>query len=243
MSSPPTPTETICPRCETNLLPPPLTLAGTLGDLQFHNQVCFACATELAETQEQDERGEEIGRLLARSGGSGRMLDFTWQDATNAGAGERWLRRYLAGDRSNLLLHGGVGSGKTGLAWMIVKSLCEQGVRARLVNFRQLLVETKETFDGNRVSPVIQCRSVSVLALDDLGAERQTDWTREELGSLVEARYEARRPTIVTTNYKLDDLARRLGHDDPVIGMRIVSRLQEGAAVVDLAGQDRRLHR
>jgi DNA replication protein DnaC len=68
-----------------------------------------------------------------------------------------------------------------------------------------------------------------------------TDWTREWLATLIEGRYSANHHTIITSNYSPSQLAMRLGHDDPIIGKRIVSRIVEDALVIKLDRPDLRL--
>ena len=79
--------------------------------------------------------------------------------------------------------------------------------------------------------------------VDDIGAERCTDWARETLATLIEDRYTRKLLTILTSNYSPSGLAARLGHDDPIIGQRIVSRIVESCAQVNVDGRDHRLAR
>ena len=65
----------------------------------------------------------------------------------------------------------------------------------------------------------------------------------KELATIVEGRYVDEAPMIVTTNYDPAALARRLGHDDPVVGKRIVSRLTETATRIELKRDDLRTRR
>ena len=62
--------------------------------------------------------------------------------------------------------------------------------------------------------------AVDLLHIDDLGAENRTDWVLEQLYSIVNARYEAERAIVATTNLMPDELSERLG-------ARTVSRLVE----------------
>jgi len=77
--------------------------------------------------------------------------------------------------------------------------------------------------------------------LDDIGAERCTDWARETLATLIEDRYTRELFTVFTSNYSPSRLAVRLGHDDPILGQRIDSRIVESCVQVGLDGPDRRL--
>lgn len=73
-------------------------------------------------------------------------------------------------------------------------------------------------------------RRATVLLVDDLGAERGTDYQRERLGLILRERYNEQRPTIITSNAaKIDD----------VVEPRLASRLAAG--VIPVTGRDRRL--
>lgn len=234
------PTTGALKRCECGAELPEI--EAQLWGVVFKPRYCDGCVVRLTQEQEQLERQERVARLLSMAGGTARLERFTWERATAAHVGRSWIESEYS---KNLVLSGPVGCGKTGLAWLIVKTLCEVGVEARLVNFRLLLQQLREAMDdpsSSHATAATKARFVPVLALDDLGAERPTDWAREQLTTLIDARYEHGRPTIVTTNYAVGDLARRLGHDDPVVGQRIVSRLTEDALVYRMAGGDRRLH-
>lgn len=83
-----------------------------------------------------------------------------------------------------------------------------------------------------------------LLVLDDLGAERVTDWTREQILLIISERYDRYASTIITSNYSLGDLADRLSpNDDPdePAGQRIASRIAESAMRIEVTGPDRRL--
>lgn len=208
---------------------------------------CDDCQRLAAEEDEVRADAEQLRRRLEQADPGRRFRDLSLETYPDDEHGRKamdaafeWLDGYDRGEWPNLLLYGGVGTGKTGLAWGIIRRLCEFGVAARMVNFRDVLAEAREAFGQNQ-SAAFGWRSAPVLCLDDLGAERPTDWARDELATVVERRYTAQLPTIVTSNYKPSELAERLGHDDLVIGQRLVSRLTQDAVKVLFDGGDRRL--
>lgn len=81
-----------------------------------------------------------------------------------------------------------------------------------------------------------------VLVLDDFGAERVTEWAREQLLLILSERYDQHRCTIITSNFSLGELAQRISEsaDDPS-GERIASRIAEVCVRVHIDGDDRRL--
>jgi DNA replication protein DnaC len=124
-----------------------------------------------------------------------------------------------------LWFYGDVGTGKTSLAMLVSKAALEQGRSVAIYSVPRLLAEIKETFDRDRADSYMQlfrrlC-AVNLLHLDDLGAERTTDWVLEQLYSIVNERWQERRSIVVTTNLmSLDELREQLG-------ARTVSRLTE----------------
>lgn len=214
--------------------------------------LCPACVAAADAREAAEERARRLELALERAGRDARMREWSFAsyptDAPGKAAAKvagEWIAEYAAGARRNLIVYGNVGGGKTGLAWCVVRALIEEHeVDAMLVNFRTMLAELRQTYaDKQQGLPIDYSRAhrVPVLALDDVGAERPTDWAREELAILVEERYSLGRPTIITSNYAPGELARRLGHDDPVIGQRIVSRLTENAVQHEVKARDRRL--
>ena len=79
-----------------------------------------------------------------------------------------------------------------------------------------------------------------LLALDDLGAERATDWALETLTRLIDTRTMRGLPTVITSNYRLGELRDLWGG---VTGQRIASRIAGACDIAHLGGEDRRLER
>lgn len=74
----------------------------------------------------------------------------------------------------------------------------------------------------------------SVLVIDDVGAERLTDWALEQINAIIDGRWLHARPTIITSNLSASDLAAHLGP-------RCWSRLTgSGSLVLRLSGTDLR---
>lgn len=123
----------------------------------------------------------------------------------------------------SLLMQGMYGVGKTGLAVSVLKHRIEHyGERALFMVVPSLLQEIRAGFnvEGPQQNPVIdRVRNVSLLALDDLGAEKPSEWVIEQMYSLLNDRLIRNRPTIITTNLSMRELADRLGE-------RLVERLK-----------------
>ena len=156
------------------------------------------------------------------------------------------VRRYVRDIDANLdqgqgvWLHGDVGTGKTTLAMLISRHALEAGRSVAIYSLPRLLSELRKTFDESSDTTYLQLldslASVDLLHVDDVGAERSSDWVLEQLYSIVNARYEEQRSVVITTNLEHDELAEQ-------IGQRTVSRLIEmcGDLKLPLHGSDRRL--
>jgi DNA replication protein DnaC len=134
---------------------------------------------------------------------------------------------------------GDVGTGKTTLAMLVSKEALKQGYEVAIYSVPRLLAEIRDTYDaasGERSYAAFfaQLVDVDLLHLDDLGAERQTEWVLEQLYALVNERYEQERSIVVTTNLI------ETGALEEQIGRRTVSRLTEMTDQLPLFGPDLR---
>jgi DNA replication protein DnaC len=103
-----------------------------------------------------------------------------------------------------LWFDGPVGTGKTSLAILVAKAAKDAGRSYAVYPVPRLLAEIKRTFDrdasDNYMGFFRRLCTVDVLVLDDLGAEKQTEWVLEQLYSIVNERWQDRRSIVVTTN-------------------------------------------
>ncbi len=141
-----------------------------------------------------------------------------------------------------LLLRGRHGVGKTHLAVAMLREIITaKGARGYFYETRELLKLVRDTFAGGGESELDVLRPVldaDILVLDDLGAEKTSEWVQETLGLVVNTRYSERRPTIFTTN--LDDSADATNPNSMYVqlGARTRSRLFEMCHWVDMEGPD-----
>jgi DNA replication protein DnaC len=144
-----------------------------------------------------------------------------------------------------LVLHGPHGVGKTHLAVGILKAAIRtKGARGYFFETRELLRLVRDTYNRSVeetemgvLGPVLHA---DLLVLDDLGAERTSEWVQETLGLVVNTRYNTRRPTIFTSN-----LIDSKDSTDPQtfayqLGARTRSRLLEMCDWVEMRGFDAR---
>jgi len=137
-------------------------------------------------------------------------------------------RQYADRPEGWLILAGPYGSGKTHLALAIAGHLLARASAVYMASVPELLAMLRRGYDKGAAMAydrvIGALKEVELLVLDDLGAERDTDWAREQVYEIVDHRYRRRLPMVVTTNLSLGQMGRALDG-------RIVSRLLDGARV------------
>jgi DNA replication protein DnaC len=136
-----------------------------------------------------------------------------------------------------LWFYGSVGTGKTTLAMLVSRAALDAGRSVAIYSLPRLLAEIRATFEsdseGSYVDLLDRLAAVDLLHVDDVGAERTSDWVLEQLYAIVNARYEDERSVIITTNLERDALVEQIRE-------RTVSRLEEMCTLVPLYGEDAR---
>ena len=129
-----------------------------------------------------------------------------------------------------LLLWGGVGTGKSFFAGCIANALLAQGVPVLMTNFAKILGAVTGMYGMERQKFLSSLNTYSLLILDDLGAERNSEYALEQLFGVVDSRYQSRKPMIVTTNLTLEELK----HPFDLAHERIYDRLLERCVPVKM---------
>jgi DNA replication protein DnaC len=140
-------------------------------------------------------------------------------------------------DGRGLWFYGTVGTGKTTLAMIVSRAALDAGRSVAIYSLPRLLAEIRATFEsdseGSYVGFLDRLAAVDLLHVDDVGAERTSDWVLEQLYAIVNARYEEERSVLITTNLERDELVEQIRE-------RTVSRLEEMCTLVPLYGEDAR---
>jgi DNA replication protein DnaC len=121
---------------------------------------------------------------------------------------------------------------------LVSKKAIEAGHSVAIYSLPRLLARIRRTYDGDAgelsyLEFFRRLTSVDLLHIDDLGAEKRSDWVLEQLYAIVDERYATNRSILVTTNLEVGALEEQIGE-------RTVSRLAEMCETLPLYGDDRR---
>jgi DNA replication protein DnaC len=120
-------------------------------------------------------------------------------------------------ENSGLLLWGNTGNGKTFAAACIANELIDRGIPAMITSFPRIL---NAGYDKQEI--IKQVRYYPLLVIDDLGAERSSEYAMETVYTVIDERYKAKKPLIVTTNLTLDELCKPKNMDYQRIYDRVI---------------------
>ncbi|MEY4630104.1 MAG: cell division protein ZapE [Pseudomonadota bacterium] len=174
---------------------------------------------------------------------------------------QKWATQFTPSAGNGFLLGGSVGVGKTYLLVALAKALAARGFSVQFADFFQLLSELKAGYSDGKADPamIAPLMACDVLIIDELGKGRNTEWERTIVDTLIQGRYNQRRPVVASTNYALAaeaapanfniDLERStssrsefspevFGSLESRVGSRVFSRLRETMEFVELTGDD-----
>lgn len=218
-------------------------------DEYFQCSVCKDEEEKERIIQEQEQRLKEEKRakeiadhpepLLELIGVGKRHLQCSFDNFQGADKTKEICRK-IVNEWCDLVLYGTAGCGKTHMATAIFRELVRKRViivehnyhdeptwkkNGLVITAPDLLLQIRQVFNGNskktEADIVHQYSQVEYLLLDDLGAEKTSEWSISTLYTIIDERYREVRPTIVTTNLTLDEIAKQ-------ISPRIASRLSQG---------------
>lgn len=227
----------ICAFCGNKRYPKFLNILGEDRFVGYEPCTCddFFKASEERKANEKLEEERKLSdqrkRKLERAG-----IPKRYRDCYHSRAEK--LADSVSRIGSWIYIYGKNGTLKSTLAYCIAMELIKRGYDVQCVSTYDLM-DAMRVPDSNDRDFYERARKCGILVLDDLGKEATASaYACERLFSLIDTRSKELLPTIITSNFKLSDLAANIQTGG--VGVAIASRIKEDALIVEMAGEDRR---
>lgn len=175
---------------------------------------CQAAILEAEERERERKDFEQRMEALRRDGITDPAYlryTFAQDDRRNPDVTDVCLRyvqnwKEMKAENIGILFYGDVGTGKSFLACAIANALLGRLVSVSVTNFPRLLNAIQGTFDEERQRRIDGLQRYSLLVIDDLGVERDTAFSVEQVYNVIDTRARSGKPVIITTNLSMKDL-------------------------------------
>ena len=222
-----------CAKCHT-----PRQGRYTLQGRVFMPPIRCKCQQELYDQEENRrkllEKQAEIERMKASGLQDKALYDYTFDKDNGINPEMAYAHKYvenwedMKANSSGLLLWGNVGTGKSFFAGCIANALLEKGVPVLMTNFSRILNTLTGMHFEDRNQFIDSLNRYSLLIIDDLGIERNSEFVLEQVFNVIDSRYRSKKPLIVTTNLTLTEL----NNAPDVAHRRIYDRILERCAPI-----------
>lgn len=211
------------------------------GETKLVRCICDCKLKEL-EAHKEKERREEIERQRRVCFEESNMANWSFanDDMKNPKRTEvmkNYVNKFteFRQEGKGLLLYGTVGTGKSFMAACVANALIDKGYTAYMTNFSRLTNKIQGMFDG-RQEYIDSLNRYSLLIIDDLGAERKSEYMVEQVFNIIDARYRSGLPFIVTSNLTWQEISK----PQEVNYSRIYDRILERCVPIEVSGVSRR---
>ena len=222
---------------------------GVCGrSLPAHQRMCErAAAFDLDLTERQALREMEFEKQMPilyrqiRHADAERFPGVDWEAWGKVMAHCRCFAKRRFPGKMGMTLYGETGSGKSTALWHAAHALVQDGHRVKVLKPGEFTQEFFHALGRRDVEWwLADLTSWPVLCMDDLGKDVSAEGVSSALFSLINDRVERMLPTFITTRFTGDELARRLGANDPTIGEDIARRLRDYTSPVRFRTQAQR---
>ena len=232
-----------CGKCNT----PKQTEIELFGNIRRPYCLC-KCETEKRDAEEEARKRAEFEKMVKDL----RKMGFPkeereemeqWTFANDDMENERItkaMKRYVENFQEmkkqgkGLLLYGQRGRGKTYAACEVANALIDEGYHVLVTNFSRVLNTLQGTFEKQEYMDNLN--RFQLLVIDDLGIERETPFAKEQVYNIIDSRYRAGLPMIITTNLSIEQIKK----PEDIENGRIYDRILERCFPVEVAGPNRR---
>lgn len=207
--------------------------------------LCDCAIKQKRKEKEEIEKREFFDRIkkLRKMGfAEDEMQDWTFANDDNSNEHvSNIMRKYVDNfetmkeNGKGLLLYGSVGTGKTYAAAEVVNALIDEGYPCLMTNFARLTNTISGMYAGKQ-EYIDGLNKFDLLVIDDLASERDTEFMGEIVQNIIDSRYRAGLPLIITTNLSTAELQ----NSNDLRKKRIYSRLFDMCLPVKVEGIDRR---
>ena len=222
-----------CAKCHT-----PRQGRYTLQGRVFMPPIRCKCQQKLYNQEETKrkllEKQAEIERMKASGLQDKALYDYTFDKDNGINPEMAYAHKYvenwedMKANSSGLLLWGNVGTGKSFFAGCIANALLEKGVPVLMTNFSRILNTLTGMHFEDKNQFIDSLNRYSLLIIDDLGIERNSEFALEQVFNVIDSRYRSKKPLIVTTNLTLTEL----NSAPDVAHRRIYDRILERCAPI-----------
>jgi len=224
---------------------------GVMPIIVVENDTVYE-AVKLCSYEKERREQARINRLFASAGVPKlyESIGFDKYEATPDNQEAIKAAHWVIGDDNGqgLFIYGPRGTGKTMLASIIANERMKQGKPVLFASVPDLLGDIRASFkSGNTDEAMQSVKEAAFLVLDDLGAEKMTEWVSEQLFAIINHRYNEKLQTVITSNFDAKNIIRRMSIVDragniidDMQGERIMSRIFGMCQMVHLGGKDYR---
>lgn len=204
---------------------------------------CTLKKIEEAKRQEEEQKKKDYIAHMRRTGFSDNdFKNWTFENDDMSkpeitSVAKKYVENFktFKNNGKGLLFYGTVGTGKTYAAAEIANALIDMGKPVLMTNFTRIINKLQSSFEG-RQEYIDGLNEFDLLILDDLAAERQTEYVLENVFNVIDARYRAKKPLIITTNLSIEQLK----NPENIATARIYDRILERCFPIEVKGASNR---